>query len=146
MIFDDMVGENKYSEIIKRYFKFGRNKGIHILFLTQSYKSQGSMMSFIRKQASYILLCGIKSNSELKDICSDYSLGEISPEQMALMYKYCKKDEDKGDIDFMKITTYHCPESKKISLNFLQHLDPKDFPVEKKKRNKSTKKQETEEE
>lgn len=139
LIFDDCISENKWTDKINRYFKFGRNKGIHILFLSQSYKAGGTMMSFIRKQCSYIILCGIKSNTELKDICNDYSMGDITSEQMLKMYKYCKEDEDNGAIDFMKITTFNCKLNKKISFNFLDHLDPKDFPVDdkKKKTNKS---------
>lgn len=128
LIFDDMVSENQYTNLINRYFKFGRNKGIHILFLTQSYKSGGQMLSFLRKQCSYVLLCGIKSSSELKDICDDYSMGDINPYQMMQMYQYCKQDEDSGSLDFMKITTFHCKSNKKMSCNFLDYLDPSDFP------------------
>jgi hypothetical protein len=139
LIFDDLVGENKHTQIVNRYFKFGRAKGCMILFLTQSYKSGGQMMSFIRKQCSYILMCGIKSQSELEDICKDYAMGDITPYQMAKMYQYCKKDEDNGEIDFMKICTYHTKPDKKISCNFLDYLDPRDFPDEKPKRGRKKK-------
>lgn len=134
MIFDDCVGENKFTKKINDYFKYGRAKGCHCLFLTQSYKSAGQMISFIRKQCSYVILCGIKNSSELKDILNDYSMGDITSNQMEKMYRFCKEKEDDNEINCMKITTYECEPDKKLSKNWLEYLDPNDFPDEPKKR------------
>lgn len=63
MIFDDCVNEKgRISSVFEDYFTFGRAKGIHCIFLTQSYFQTNI---FIRKQCSWLLICGIRSNGDL---------------------------------------------------------------------------------
>lgn len=132
LIFDDCLNaDRQLTKIIKDYFIYGRSKNVTLMFLSQSYSGIGSnMMSFLRKQVSYILLCGIKNNSELSKILNDYSLGDINEETMAAMYRYCKQKDEEDDLNFMKICCFEVPDNEKISKCWTDYLDPNDFKVE----------------
>jgi hypothetical protein len=127
-IFDDCVNDRgKVSQVFEDYFTFGRAKGIHCVFLTQSYFQTNI---YIRKQCSWLIICGIRSNGDLERILNDHSFGTVSKEQMISMYNYCKKPYNKGDkneINFMKVCTFQCPKDKKISKNWLDYLSAKNF-------------------
>jgi len=129
VIFDDCINCNKQlANKIKDYFTFGRAKGVTCIFLTQSYNDIGSrMLSYVRKQCSYIILCGIKSNSELERIMGDFAFGDINIKQLIKIYRYCKQKENPNDINFMKICTFECPDDQKLSKNWLEYIDPSQF-------------------
>lgn len=136
LVFDDCINVSKeLKKMIKDYFTYGRSKGVQIAYLTQSYTDvAGATLSFIRKQCSYIILCGIKSNSELETILRNYNIGDIDVDALKKMYQYCKQKIDPNDINFMKITTYETEPDKKVSKNWLEYLNPSEFVVEKKVR------------
>lgn len=133
VIFDDCVNDKDRNteKKINEYFTFGRARGITCVFLTQAYYQTNI---FIRKQVSWVFLCGINSNKDLKSILKEYAIGDVDDEQMKKMYEFCKEEDEPNEINFMKICTYHCPLNKKFSRNWLDYLNPNDFPSSKLKK------------
>jgi hypothetical protein len=127
IIFDDCVNDTdtKSEKKMKEYFTYGRAKGLTCCFLSQSYFQTNI---FIRKQVSWVLLCGINSNRDLKSILKEYAIGDVSDKQLKEMYEYAKTQEEPNDVTFLKICTYHCPMDKKFSRNWIQYLNPNEFP------------------
>lgn len=123
IIFDDCINDKTKTDVkkINEYFTYGRSKGCHCMFLTQSFYQTDI---FIRKQVSWVILNGITSNKDLKMILKDYSIGELEPQTLINMYNYCKSIDN---LDAMKICTYNCPINKKFSRNFLEYLEPSKF-------------------
>jgi len=126
-IFDDCISDKgKIGSVFEEYFTYGRAYGLQCIFLSQSYFQTNI---YIRKQCSWIILCGIRSNGDLNRILNDHSFGDINAEQMIRIYEYCKEEDpnDPDDISFMKICTFQCPKNKKISRNWLDYIEPKEF-------------------
>lgn len=132
IIFDDCVNDKDTKSLkkIQPYYTFGRKKGITNFFLTQSFFQTDI---FIRKQTSWLLLCGISGNQDLKSILRNYAIGDINVETMMKMYEYAKTKEDDDDVTFLKLCCYECPATKKFSKNWLEYLNPKEFYVSDKK-------------
>jgi hypothetical protein len=126
VVFDDCVNEKNLNNVNKilQYFTYGRSKGITVIYLTQGYYRTPI---FIRQQVSFILLCSIKSNRELKSILKDYDISNVTDEQLVAMYEYSQQKDEPTDITFLKICTYECPRNKKFSRMFLEYLDPDTF-------------------
>lgn len=126
VIFDDCVNDTdkRTEKKIREFYTFGRAKGICCVYLSQSYFDTDR---FIRKQMSWILLCGINSNRDLSSICREYSIGDVDVEQMKAMYDYAKQQTEPNEINFLKICTYHCPIEKKFSKNWGEYLSPSNF-------------------
>jgi hypothetical protein len=126
VVFDDCINDRSRKDVTKinNYFTYGRSKGVHCLFLTQSYFQTEI---FIRKQVSFVLLCGINGKKDLDRILSDYQIGEVNKQTLSNMYNFCKQKNDTDDMNFMKVCTYEVPLDKKFSKNFLEYLNPNDF-------------------
>lgn len=139
IIFDDCVNDNDTKSLkkIQPYYTYGRKKGITNFFLTQSFFQTDI---FIRKQTSWLLLCGISGNQDLKSILRNYSIGDVSLDNMINMYNYAKQKENDDDITFLKICCYECPINKKFSKNFLGYLNPNSYSSPSSKNNKNSKK------
>lgn len=133
IIFDDCVNDKDTKSLkkIQPYYTYGRKKGITNFFLTQSFFQTDI---FIRKQTSWLLLCCISGNQDLKAILRNYAIGDINIETMMKMYEYAKQKEEDDDVTFLKLCCYECPASKKFSKNWLDYLDPKRFYVHDKSR------------
>ena len=127
LIIDDFVNDTNdktTAKIILDYFTFGRNKGITCCFLSQSYYGT---LKFIRLQVSWVILCGIRDNNDLRAILSTYNIGDVDFKTLKRMYDYAKAKEDDTDMSFLKICTYETPMDKKFSRNFLTYISPENF-------------------
>jgi hypothetical protein len=126
IIFDDCIGEldKKNKKKIDDYFTYGRSKGCTVLYLSQSYFET---KIFIRRQVSFVFLCSIKADWELKRILKDYSIGDIDVDTLRKMYKYAKQKDDPKECNFLKICTYEVPIERKFSKNFLDYINPVNF-------------------
>lgn len=138
-IFDDCVNDNSKADLNKilPFFTYGRKKGIHLFFLTQSYFDTNK---FIRKNISHLILNGINGKTELRNILREKAIGDLDLDTLENMYKYCKTKNTDDEINFMKICCIECPTDKMISRNWDEYLDPKVFKVEKKDKSKKSKK------
>jgi hypothetical protein len=138
VVFDDVINDKSSKDVkkINEYFTFGRAKGVHCFFLSQSFFQTEI---FIRKQVSFVLLCGIAGKNDLMRILADYQFGDINKPTLEKMYHYSKETEDKNDINFMKICTYECPKNERFSKNWLEYLNPDEFYVPEKKSGKALK-------
>jgi hypothetical protein len=127
-VFDDVINDKSSKDVkkINEYFTFGRAKGVHCFFLSQSFFQTDI---FIRKQISFLLLCGIAGKNDLKRILADYQFGNINIPTLENMYDYSKEGEDKNDTNFMKICTYTCPKNERFSKNWLEFLNVDEFYV-----------------
>jgi hypothetical protein len=141
VIFDDVINDKSAKDVkkINEYFTFGRSKGIHCLFLTQSYFQTDI---FIRKQVSFVLLCGISGKNDLKRILADYQFGSMNIPTLENMYDYCKQKDDDNDINFMKMCTYECAPTERFSKNWNEFLNPADFYVSDKAKKQEKEKEE----
>jgi hypothetical protein len=127
VVFDDQVNEKKQGVLkkIQDYFTFGRNKNINIIFLTQSYYQTDI---FIRKQCSYVCLCGISGENDLNNILRDFKSPNVNLHTLSTMYKFCKVNQESDDEPtFLKIYTQNSTENKRFTFNFITPLKPKDF-------------------
>lgn len=126
VIIDDYVNDKKGNtlKVIQDYFTFGRNKGINLLFLSQSFFQTDI---FIRKQCSYICLCGIAGENDLKRILADFKSKNVDYNTLENMYKFCKNYFQENEPSFLKIYTQQCSENDRYTLNFTIPLKPKDF-------------------
>lgn len=136
IIFDDCVNDKDAKSLkkIQPYYTYGRKKGITNFFLTQSFFQTDI---FIRKQTSWLLLCGISGNQDLKSILRNYAIGDINIETMLKMYEHAKHKEEDDDVNFLKLCCYECPPNKKFSKNWLEYLNPREFQVVPEKGSKS---------
>ena len=121
VIFDDVVNEKSTASLnkIKQYFTYARSKGITCIFLTQSYFDTNL---FVRKNISWVILCGISSNKDLIRILKEHNL-DLTKDQLLNMYNYAKEPRKKDEINFLKICCYECPKNKRFSRNFLDYLN-----------------------
>jgi len=126
VVFDDYVNDKdkNTSKKILDYFTYGRNKGITLLFLSQSYFDT---LPFIRKNVSYVILNSIKGSRDRSLIFNDLIAKDIEPMQLNAMYEYAKTKTDDSEFPFLKICRDECEINKKYSKNFIQYLDPYDF-------------------
>lgn len=126
VIWDDCVNDKDAKQLkkIQPFYTYGRKKGITNFFLTQSFFQTDI---FIRKQTSWLLLCGISGNQDLKAILRNYAIGDIDLPTMLSMYQYAKQKDEDDDITFLKVCCYECPTNKKFSKNWLEYLSPADF-------------------
>jgi hypothetical protein len=127
VIFDDCVNDKSRDELkkINDFFCYGRKKNITLCFLSQSFYQTDI---FIRKQVSYILLCGIKGNKDLTSILRDYQMGDITREQMVNMYQVATRKNNPDEINFFKIdTAVDVPITQRFSRNWLGYLNPEQF-------------------
>jgi hypothetical protein len=134
IVFDDFITESNKKNLkkIDDYLIYGRSKGCTVIMLSQSYYSTSTLL---RKQCSFICLCGIKGKRDLKSILNEYSMGDIDTDALKRMYDYAKTPTFKGEPTMLKIETGVCAINKKFSRNFLEYLNPHDF--EKGKESKS---------
>lgn len=126
VVIDDYVNDKKGTtlKLIQDYFTFGRNKGINLLFLSQSFFQTDI---FIRKQCSYVCLCGISGENDLKRILSDFKSKNVDYDTLENMYKFCKSYYPDDEPSFLKIYTQNCSENERYTLNFTTPLHPKNF-------------------
>ena len=131
VVFDDFITEKNAKNVkkIEDYLIYARSKGVTCILLSQSY-FQTSVL--LRKQLSFILLCGIKGKRDLKAILNEYSMGDCDVDTLKRMYDFAKTPSYKGEPTMLKIETGTCPANKKFSRNFLEFLDFKDFEKGKK--------------
>ena len=110
VVFDDCVNDKSKQDYdkVKKYFTYGRKKGITICYLTQSFYTADS---FIRKQLSYILLLSIKGKRDLNNILSDFGSLEAEADELYRVFKYATTPLNDNDIPFLKICTEKCPEN-----------------------------------
>lgn len=121
VIWDDCVQDvdKKNLTKIKKYFTYGRKKGLTMMFLTQSYYSTDK---FVRQQMNYLILTSIASNKDLKAILKEYSLGDLTVDHLLEAYRHIKDNDKTNDLDFMKIALDACPIDKKVSKNFHEYI------------------------
>jgi hypothetical protein len=119
VVFDDCVNDKSKQDYdkVKKYFTYGRKKGITICYLTQSFYTADS---FIRKQLSYILLLGIKGKRDLNNILSDFGSLEAEPDELYRVFKYATTPLNDNDIPFLKICTEKCPENQKFTRDWIE--------------------------
>ena len=119
VVFDDCVNDKSKQDYdkVKKYFTYGRKKGITICYLTQSFYTADS---FIRKQLSYILLLGIKGKRDLNNILSDFGSLEAEPDELYRVFKYATTPLNDNDIPFLKICTEKCPENQKFTRDWTE--------------------------
>lgn len=135
MVFDDQIVELMKSKAnqarVNSFFTYGRNKNIQLLFLTQSYYATPK---FLRLNISWLILCSIRSKNDLRMILNEYNVDAIDLPTMMKIWGYCSTPDDGQPFSFMKIATFHCAISKKISKNFLDYINVKEFTVPMKKK------------
>lgn len=125
LILDDCINDRGIADKkIQDYYAFGRKKGFTICYLSQSYFHTND---FVRKNTSWVILNGINSETDLRNICLNYSLPNVNYKTLGRMYEYCKIKKNNDDVNFMKICCYYCDKNKKISKNFLDYLNPDEF-------------------
>ena len=112
----------KVLDKLRPYFTFGRKKGCTLVFLSQSFYQTDI---FIRKQISWLLLCGLSGKRDLRTVLRD--VGDIDIETMQRMYEHAKRKESPDDITFLKVCCYEVPLNRKFSRGFLEYLDPNAF-------------------
>ena len=119
VVFDDCVNDKSKQDYdkVKKYFTYGRKKGITICYLTQSFYTADS---FIRKQLSYILLLGIKGKRDLNNILSDFGSLDAEPDELYRVFKYATTPLNDNDIPFLKICTEKCPENQKFTRDWTE--------------------------
>ena len=119
VVFDDCVNDKSKQdyEKVKKYFTYGRKKGITICYLTQSFYTADS---FIRKQLSYILLLGIKGKRDLNNILSDFGSLDADPDELYRVFKYATTPKNDSDIPFLKICTEKCHENQKFTRDWTE--------------------------
>jgi len=131
VVIDDYVNDKRGNtlKLIQDYFTFGRNKGINLLFLSQSFYQTDI---FIRKQCSFVCLCGISGEKDLQRILAEFKSKNVDYNTLENMYQFCKNMYPQDEPSFLKIYTQNCKESERYTLNFNIPLDPKDFqkPIE----------------
>lgn len=123
VVFDDYVND-KDSKTLKKitdYFTYGRNKGITLLFLSQSYFDT---LPYIRKNVSFVILNSIKGHRDKQLIFNDLLSKNVKPEQLEKMYDFAKTQKNEyDDFPFFKVCRDECPNDKKYSKNFIDYLD-----------------------
>ena len=119
VVFDDCVNDKSKQDYdkVKKYFTYGRKKGITICYLTQSFYTADS---FIRKQLSYILLLSIKGKRDLNNILSDFGSLEAEPDELYRVFKYATTPINDNDIPFLKICTEKCQENQKFTRDWIE--------------------------
>ena len=117
VIFDDLVLE-KNQKAIEEYFMKCRKKAISCIYCSQSFHA---IPSFIRKNASHLVLMRLGGKRETNMVLNDYGLN-CSKEQLLGMYHYCTKN--KFHYTTLDLT---CPPAERFRHNLLEVLDPKDF-------------------
>lgn len=124
IIFDDFITEKGTKNLKKLddYLIYGRSKGCTVCLLSQSYFDTSTLL---RKQLSYICLCGIKSNNDLRSILREYSIGDIDVSFLRKLYDYAKQEDFAGEPTFLKIDTGTCPINKKFSRNWIEYIQIK---------------------
>jgi hypothetical protein len=65
VVFDDCINDRSKKDVLKinEYFTYGRSKGVHCMFLSQSFFQTEI---FIRKQVSFVLLCGLAGKKRFR--------------------------------------------------------------------------------
>jgi adenosyl cobinamide kinase/adenosyl cobinamide phosphate guanylyltransferase len=131
VVFDDCINDISKLDLdkIKRYYTYGRKKGITICFLGQAFSS---VNTFIRKNTSYVLLADIKGNRDLGFILRDYPIKDVDVACLRKMYEYATQKRSDDDMPLFKIDCCACPVERKFSRNFLDYLNPDDFSGERK--------------
>lgn len=124
IIFDDCITDGSNKKLQKKiddYFIYGRSKGCTVCYLSQSYYQTPIL---VRRQLSFLLLCSINSNKELKMILKDYAIRDLEWKTLEKIYRYAKDGEFPN---FLKVCTYECPQDKKFSKTFIHYINPDDF-------------------
>ncbi len=100
IVFDDFITEKnkQFKKKIEDYLIYGRSKGCTVFLLTQSYYQTDILL---RKQVSFVILCGIKSNRDLNAILNEYSMGGVDFKTLVKMYNYAKESIN-GEPTFLK--------------------------------------------
>jgi hypothetical protein len=126
VVFDDCINDITKLDLdkIKRYYTYGRKKGITIFFLGQAFSS---VNNFIRKNTSFLMLADIKGTRDLMWILRDFPIKDIDVKCLRRMYEYATHKRHEDDMPLFKINCCACPIEKKFSRNFLDYLNPDDF-------------------
>jgi hypothetical protein len=121
IVFDDCVNDkdkNSYTKV-KKFFTYGRKKGITIWYLTQSFFDADG---FIRKQMSYLLLLSIKGKTDLNNILREF--GSLQCELKELYRIFKTATEKRGDeLPFLKINCCACDDNVKFSRDYLDFIE-----------------------
>lgn len=124
IVFDDCINDkdkNSYDKI-RKYFTYGRKKGITIAYLAQSFYSADS---FIRKQMSYLLLLSIKGKRDLNNILGDFGGLSIDKETLYKIFKTATKPDDENEFPLLKINCEKCKSSEQFSRDWLEYIQYK---------------------
>lgn len=121
VILDDCINDkdkNSYDKI-RKYFTYGRKKGITIAYLVQSFYNADS---FVRKQMSYLLLLSIKGKRDLDNILRDFGGLDVEKDILYKIFKIATQPDDVNEMPFLKINTEKCKESEMFSRDFLEYI------------------------
>jgi hypothetical protein len=120
IVFDDCINDKEKAsyEKIRKYFTYGRKKGITIAYLSQSFFGADG---FLRKQISYLLLLSIKGKTDLNNILRDFGGLDVSKEELYRIYKVATTPRD-DDLPMLKINCEKCPDKEKFSRDFLEYI------------------------
>lgn len=125
IVFDDFITDKNSKNVkkIEDYLIYGRGRGCQVILLSQSFYQTNILL---RKQVSFLILCGINGKRDLLSILKDYAMDGIDFKQLKRMYEYAKKPY-KDEPTFLKIQCTICPLNKKFSKYWLMYLNPNDF-------------------
>jgi hypothetical protein len=102
VIFDDCINDKDKGSYdkIRKYFTYGRKKGVTIAYLAQSFYDADS---FIRKQMSYLLLLSIKGKRDLDNILRDFGGIDIETSVLYKIFKTATTPDGENEMPFLKI-------------------------------------------
>jgi hypothetical protein len=140
VVFDDCVNDRDSRSLKKLlpFYTYGRKKGITNFMLSQSFFATDR---FIRRQTSWLLLCGMSGTADLRCILRSIQEPGITVDSMQAMFAYSKRPypEDPKAPTWLKVCLYECPLEKRFSRGWTEYLNPMDFaptPPEKAPRGK----------
>jgi hypothetical protein len=71
-----------------------------VWYLTKTYFDTPT---FLRKNISWLILCGVSGNRDLRLILRDHAFGNIDIDTMTRMYQFAKQKRDPHEMNFLKI-------------------------------------------
>jgi hypothetical protein len=124
--------------IPSHFESYFRKKGITNFMLSQSFFATDR---FIRRQTSWLLLCGMSGTADLRCILRSIQEPGIMVDSMQAMFEFAKRPylEDPKAPTWLKVCLYECSPEKRFSRGWLEYLNPMDFapaPPEKAPRGK----------
>jgi hypothetical protein len=128
VIFDDVVNDRDTKSLKKLhpFWTFGRKRGITCFFLSQSFFQTDI---FIRKQSSWLLLCGMSGSADLRSILRTFQLPDLDVGTMQRMFQFAKEPypDDPRAPTWLKVCAFECHPDKRFSKGWLEYIQPSQF-------------------